>query len=50
VDVQDGDYEYATRRLIHLVNELFLAFLREAQYVEYMVTHVGMNPETGGSL
>lgn len=49
-DVQDGDYEYATRRLVHLVNEIFLDFLRDAQYAEYMVTHMGMNPETGNSL
>jgi hypothetical protein len=50
VDVQDGDYEYATRRLVHLVNEIFLDFLRDALYVEYMVEHLGMNPETGNSL
>jgi hypothetical protein len=50
VTVRDGDYEYATRKLVHLVNEIFLDFLREAQYVEYMVAHMNMNPETGGSL
>ncbi|HEY4214727.1 MAG TPA: hypothetical protein VGM84_24835 [Steroidobacteraceae bacterium] len=50
VAVQDGDYEYATRRLVHLVNEIFLDFLRDAMYVEYMVAHLGMNPETGSSL
>ena len=47
VAVQDGDFEYATRRLIHLVNEVFLDFLRDARYVDYMVAHLGMNPETG---
>lgn len=50
ITVRDGDYDYATRRLVHLVNEIFLDFLREPQYVEYMVAHMGMNPETGGSL
>jgi len=50
VAVQDGDYEYATRKLVHLVNELFLDFLHDALYVEYMVAHLGMNPETGSSL
>lgn len=50
VSVKDGDYEYATRSLVHLVNEIFLDFLRDAQYVEYMVAHMNMNPETGGSL
>lgn len=48
--VQDDDYEYATRKMVHLVNEIFLDFLREARYVDYMVEHMGMNPETGGSL
>ncbi|MET0292226.1 MAG: hypothetical protein ABW136_07640, partial [Steroidobacteraceae bacterium] len=28
VDVRDGDYEYATRKLVHLVNEVSLDFLR----------------------
>ncbi len=50
VAVLDGDFEYATRRLIHLVNELFLDFLRDARYVDYMVAHLGMNPETGNPL
>ncbi len=50
VAVLDGDYEYATRRLVHLVNEVFLDFLRDAKYLEYMVAHLGMNPETGNSL
>jgi hypothetical protein len=50
VVVQDGDYEYATRRLVHLVNEIFLGFLRDAKYRDYMVAHLGMNPETGSSL
>lgn len=50
VAVQDGDFEYATRRLVHLVNELFLDFLRDARYVEYMVAYLGMNPETGNPL
>jgi hypothetical protein len=50
VAVQDGDFEYATRRLVHLVNELFLDFLRDARYVDYMVAHLGMNPETGNPL
>jgi len=49
-NVLDDDYEYATRKLVHLVNEIFLDFLREAHYVEYMVTYMNMNPETGGSL
>lgn len=48
--VEDGDFEYATRKLVHLVNEIFLDFLREAQYVEYMVAHMDMNPETGHPL
>lgn len=50
IAVQDGDYEYATRRLVHLVNEVFLDFLRDAMYLDFMVAHLGMNPETGSPL
>jgi hypothetical protein len=34
--VKNGDYEYATRKLIHLVHEVYLVFLQEAHY-DYMI-------------
>ncbi|QQS47451.1 MAG: hypothetical protein IPM66_01970 [Acidobacteriota bacterium] len=41
----DGSLEYATRKLIHLVHEIFLTFLQEGIYFEYAVDKFGLNPE-----
>jgi hypothetical protein len=35
--VEDGDYEYGTRKLIHLVHEIYLGFLSDGPYFDYMV-------------
>jgi hypothetical protein len=43
--VKDGDYEYATRKLIHVVHEIFLGFLVDGAYYEYMVEHLGLDPD-----
>ena len=43
--VKGGEYEYATRKLIHLVHEIFLGFLIDAGYYEYMVEHLGLDPD-----
>ena len=40
---RDGDYEYATRKLIHLVHEIFMFFL--ADYVEYQVEAYNLDPD-----
>jgi len=42
--VKNGDYEYATRKLIHLVHEIFLVFLQEGHY-EYMVKVFDLDPD-----
>ena len=34
---KDGDLEYATRKLINLVHEVFMVFLRDGLYYEYMI-------------
>lgn len=34
---KDRDYEYATQKLIHLVHEVFLIFLRDGLYYEYLI-------------
>ncbi|MGA3189567.1 MAG: hypothetical protein ABSF22_20875 [Bryobacteraceae bacterium] len=34
---KDRDYEYATQKLIHLMHEIFLLFLRDGTYYEYMI-------------
>jgi hypothetical protein len=35
--VKHGDFEYATRKLINLVHEVFMVFLRDGLYYEYMI-------------
>jgi hypothetical protein len=42
---QPEDYGYATRKLIHLVHEVFLGFLVDGPYHEYMVEHLGLDPD-----
>jgi hypothetical protein len=39
------DYEYATRKLVHLVHEIFLGFLIDGAYYEYMVENLGLDPD-----
>lgn len=46
VKVLDGDYEYCTRKLIHVVNEVFLSFLRDGPYYEYMVETFDLDPDS----
>ena len=43
--VKDGDFEYAARKLIHLVDEIFKGFLIDGPYYEYMVEHLRLNPD-----
>jgi hypothetical protein len=43
--IKDGDFEYAARKLIHLVDEIFKGFLIDGPYYEYMVEHLGLNPD-----
>ena len=43
--VKDGDIEYGVRRMINLVNEIFLAFLQDGPYYDYMVETFDLDPE-----
>ncbi len=43
--VNDGDYEYATRKLIHLVQEIFLTFLANGSHLEYLVETFDLDPD-----
>lgn len=45
LEVVDGDYEYSTRKLIHLVQEIFLDFLREGPGYEYLVATFDLEPD-----
>ena len=41
----DGDSEYAARKLVHLVNEIYLSFLSEGQYLDYMIETFNLDPD-----
>jgi len=41
----DGDFEYTARKLIHLVHEIYLEFLMDGPYYDYMVDHLGLDPD-----
>ena len=43
ISIWDQDFEYATRKLVPTVHEIFLVFLNEESYSEYMVEHPGLN-------
>jgi hypothetical protein len=43
--VKDGDFEYATRKIINIVHEIFLGFLVDGSYFEYMVEQLGLDPD-----
>ena len=39
------DYEYGTRKLVHLVHEIFLDFLHDGRYFEYMIENFDFDPD-----
>lgn len=43
--VHDGDWEYATRKLIHVVHEIFIVFLNDGPYYEYRIEKLGLDPD-----
>jgi hypothetical protein len=43
--VLDGDDEYGARKLIHLVHEIFLTFLLDGRYYEYLVENFNLDPD-----
>ena len=42
---RDNDYEYAVRKLIHLVHEIFMVFLMEGNYLDYMIEEFDLDPD-----
>jgi len=38
--------EYATRRLVHLAQEVFMIFLPDGPYYEYRIEKLGLDPDT----
>lgn len=43
--VTGGDFEYAARKIIHIVHEIFLVFLIDGNYYEYLVEQLGLDPD-----
>jgi len=43
--VKDRDFDYAARKIIHIVHEIFLIFLVDGPYFEYMVQHLGLDED-----
>ena len=43
--VMDGDYEYGARKLIHLVHEIFMTFLLDGKYFDYVVETFDLDPD-----
>lgn len=43
--VKDADFEYATRKMIQVVHEIFMVFLVDGPYYEYMVEQLGLDPD-----
>ena len=43
--VVDGEFEYCARKLINLVHEIFMAFLIDGSYYEYMVETFDLDPD-----
>ncbi len=41
----DGDSEYGVRKLIHLVHEIYLDFLSDGRYFDWLVETFELNPD-----
>lgn len=46
LSVKNGEWEYCTRRLIHLAQEVFMVFLHDGPYSDYRVAKLGLDPES----
>ena len=43
--IKDRDAEYAVRKLVHLVNEIYLTFLADGKYFDYLVETFNLDPD-----
>ncbi|MGH7105721.1 MAG: hypothetical protein ACREFT_04370 [Acetobacteraceae bacterium] len=41
IGVHDGDFDYATRRLLNVAHEIFMVFLADGPYSDYDITELG---------
>jgi len=42
---KEGHVEYAVRKLVHLVNEIYLVFLADGNYFDYLVETFNLDPD-----
>ena len=45
VKIAGSNFEYATRKLIHLVHEIYLTFLNDGRYYDYMIEVFRLDPD-----
>ncbi len=45
IEVLDSDYDYATRKLVHAVHEVFLVFLYDGRFYDYLVSTFDLDPD-----
>ena len=43
--LRSSDYEYATRKLIHLVHEIYLVYLHDGRYYDYLIKTFDLDPD-----
>jgi hypothetical protein len=43
--VVDGDWDYAVRKLIHVVHETYLVFLYDGAYYDYLIETFDLDPD-----
>jgi hypothetical protein len=43
--IKNGDCEYAVRKLVHLINEIYLTFLADGKYFDYLVETFNLDPD-----
>ena len=46
VAVRAGEWEYCTRKLIHLAQEIYLVFLPDGPYQDYRIEKLGLDPDS----
>jgi hypothetical protein len=45
LQVVRGEWEYCTRRLVHIAHEIYMVFLPDGPYQEYRVEKLGLDPD-----
>jgi hypothetical protein len=43
--LKDGDSEYGARKLVNLINEIFMTFLLDGRYFDYVVETFNLDPD-----